>query len=41
MLPYTRITAAVAIQRYARDIEFYDYGDEIDRLLENITNKEP
>ena len=35
-LPYTMETAEVAINRYARDIELYNYGNEIDTLLENI-----
>lgn len=35
-LPYTMETAEVAINRYARDIELYGYGNEIDTLLENI-----
>lgn len=34
-LPYTRETAEIAAKRYARDIELYDYGDEIDFLIEH------
>ena len=35
-LPYTVESAEIAINRYARDIELYGYGNEIDTLLENI-----
>ena len=35
-LPYSMESAEVAIKRYARDIELYDYGNEIDILLETI-----
>ena len=31
-LPYTRESARIAIRRYARDIELYNYSDDIDRL---------
>lgn len=33
-LPYTRKSAEAAARRYARDIELYDYSDDIDRLLD-------
>jgi len=37
-LPYTRETAEVAAQRYASDIELYDYSGEIDFLMEHKKN---
>ncbi len=39
-LPYTRDIVDAAVKRYARDIELYDYGNEIDFLMENIKKKE-
>lgn len=35
-LPYTRETAEIAVERYAHDIELYDYSSDIERLMEHI-----
>lgn len=39
-LPYSRELVDVAVKRYARDIELYGYGNEIDFLVENLKKKE-
>ena len=38
-LPYTREIVDVAVKRYARDIELYGYGNEIDFLVENLKKR--
>lgn len=40
-LPYTQEMAEIAVKRYAKDIELYDYADDIDFLFEKIKASSP